>query len=76
MHGGVQLCVEFWNCMHEYWTLPGIFFETYLASNKVAYCILYYIVLYTVSGVKPFPNGKHLIKRKIYMLHFVLKKAI
>ena len=54
-----------------------IFFETYSASNKVAYCILYYIVLYPVSVVKPFFfNDKHLIKRKIYMLNFVLKKAI
>ena len=71
-----------WNfgtaCMklYEYWTLPRIFFEIYSASNKVAYCILYYIVLYPVSVVKPFFNGKHLIKRKIYMLNFVLTKAI
>ena len=34
---------------------------------KVAYCILYYIVLYFVRGVKPLFNGKHLIKRKIYV---------
>ena len=71
-----------WNfgtaCMklYEYWTLPRIFFEIYSASNKVAYCILYYIVLYPVSVVKPFFNGKYLIKRKICMLNFALKKAI
>ena len=70
-----------WNfgtaCMklYEYWTLPRIFFEIYSASNKVAYCNLYYIVL-LVSSVKSFFIGKHLIKRKIYMLNFVLKKAI
>ena len=71
-----------WNfgtaCMklYEYWTLPRIFFEIYSASNKVAYCILYCIVLYPVSVVKPFFNGKYLIKKKIYMLNFALKKAI
>ena len=65
-----------WNfgtaCMklYEYWTLSRMFFEIYSASNKVAFCILYYIVLYPVSGFKPFFNGKHLIKRKIYMLNF------
>ena len=69
-----------WNfgtdCMklYECWTLPRIFFEIYSASNKVAYCILY--VLYPVRGVKPVFNGKHSIKKKIYMLHFVLKKTI
>ena len=67
-----------WNygtaCMklYEYWTLQRIFFEIYSGSNKVAYCILY--VLYPVRGVEPVFNGKHLIKKKIYMLHFVLKK--
>ena len=62
--------------LYKYWTLPRIFFEIYSASNKVAYCILYYIVLYPVSVVKPFFNGKYLIKRKICMLNFALKKAI
>ena len=62
--------------LYEYWTLPRIFFGIYSASNEVGYFILYGIVLYPVSGVKPFFNGKHLIKRKIYMLHFVLEKAI
>ena len=65
-------CME----LYKYWTLPRIFFEIYLASNKVAYCILYHTVIYPASGVKPFFNGKDLIKRKIYMLNFVLKKAI
>ena len=36
--------------LYEYWTLPRIFFEIYSASNKVAYCILHYIVLYPVSA--------------------------
>ena len=40
--------------LYEYWTVPMIIFEIYSAANKVAYCILYYIVLYPVSGVKPF----------------------
>ena len=62
--------------LYEYWTLPRIFFEIYSASDKATYCILYYIVLYPVSGVKPFFKGKHLIKRKVYMFNFVLKKAI
>ena len=62
--------------LYEYWTLSRIFFEIYSASNKVAYFILYYIMLYPVSGVKPFLNGNNLIKRKIYMFNFVLKKAI
>ena len=67
-----------WNfgtaCMklYEYWTLPRIFSEIYSASNKAAYYILYYIV-YILSV---FFNVKHLIKRKIYMLNFVLKKTI
>ena len=39
-------CIE----LYKYWTLPRIFFEIYSASNKVAYCILYYIVLYPVSS--------------------------
>ena len=62
--------------LYKYWTLSRIFFEVYSVSNKVAYCILYYTVLYPVSGDKPFFNGKHLIKRKIYMLNFVLTKTI
>ena len=36
-------------------------------EHTVAYCILYYIVLYTLIGVKPLFNGKHLIKNKIYV---------
>ena len=60
--------VEFsfeWNfgtaCMklYEYWTLPRIFFEIYSASNNVAYCILYYIVLNPVSaGLYPSTFGE------------------
>ena len=70
--------MEFRDCLHETLRIldsaKDIF--RYSASNKMEYFILYCIVLYPVSDVKPFFNGKHLIKRKIYMLHFVLEKAI
>ena len=57
MHGGVQFWIEFRDCLHETLRIldsaKGIF-EIYSASHKGAYCILYYIVLYLVSRVKPF----------------------
>ena len=42
-----------------------------LIKLHIAFCITLY---YTLAVVSNFFNGKHLIKRKIYMLNFVLKK--
>ena len=46
--------MEFWNCLHEpLQTLDSVkdVFRNLIGFYKVAYCILYYIALYSVSGV-------------------------
>ena len=75
--------MEFRDCLHETLRILDSAKDVFIysASNKISYCItFYYIVLYRASGVKPFFNvfflNWNLIRRKIYMLNFVLKKVI
>ena len=44
-------------------------FRNLFSFQKVAYCILYYIILYPVSRVNFF-NVKHLVVRKIYVAFY------
>ena len=65
--------MEFWDCLHEtLQTLDSVkdVFRNLIDFYKVAYCILYYIALYSVSGVV------YTAVCTCNMLHSILKKPL